>query len=321
MRWIALPLLIVAGSLAVAQDFGPIQTRNHRALSLSFLRFEPRSSLLGPGERRWEFSITSANDFRFLDTVGGIVEEDYEVQRLGVTFRQGLKNGLEWSIEVPYLSRGGGFQDPIIDWWHANILHWNDSLRDSTKFGRSTIQIPGASFDGSADGIGDISLILSKPLAKGVVGSLGLKIPTGNAGDLLGSGAADAGAYVQGRLPIGRKLAIHAQLGFVVQGDAKEIPDSRPWVHQEGLGLVWQPNSRDAWIAQWQGEASASETGVSGSDATHRLITFGYKRKLSNKQMLELFFSEDRDLFNGSFPEGANVGPDFTMGVRVGVRF
>jgi len=258
VRWIALPFLIVAGSLASAQDFGLVQTRNHRALSLAFLRFEPRPSLLGPGEQRWDFSITSANDFRFLDTTGGIVEEDYEVQRLVLAFRDGLRNGMEWSIEVPYLSRGGGFQDPIIDWWHANVLHWNDNLRDSTRFGRSISQIPGASFKGSADGLGDISLFLSKPLAKGLVGSVGFKIPTGNANNLLGSGAIDAGIYLQGRLPIARKLALHAQAGLVAQGDAKEIPDSRPLVHQEGIGLVWQPNSRDAWIAQWQGESSAS---------------------------------------------------------------
>lgn len=321
MRSLPLVVFALTASISTAQDLGPIATRNHRALSLPFLRFEPRPNLLGSGERLWEASWTSANDFRLLSQGSRSVTEDYEVQRLGITYRQGLNNGLEWSVELPWISRGGGFQDPIIDWWHANVLHWSDPQRDSTRFGRSLVQVPGSSFNGSADGIGDISIYLSKPLTKNVVGSVGLKLPTGNAQNLLGSGALDAGAYVQAQVPIARKLTLHTQLGLVAQGKATELDDSRALVHQEGFALVWQPNSRDAWIAQWQGEASATETGVAGSDATHRLITIGYKRKLSAKQQLDLFFSEDRDVFNGKFPEGANVGPDFTVGIRFGLKF
>lgn len=321
MRSLPLVVLALTASISTAQDLGPIATRNHRAISLPFLRFEPRPNLLGSGERLWEASWTSANDFRLLSQGSRSVTEDHEVQRLGITYRQGLKNGLEWSIELPWISRGGGFQDPIIDWWHANVLHWSDPQRDSTRFGRSVVQVPGSSFNGSTDGIGDISIYLAKPLTKGVVGSVGLKLPTGNAQNLLGSGAFDAGAYVQAQVQIARKLRLHAQLGLVAQGKATELDDSRALVHQEGFALVWQPNSRDAWIAQWQGEASATETGVPGSDATHRLITIGYKRKLSAKQQLDLFFSEDRDVFNGKFPEGANVGPDFTVGIRFGLKF
>jgi hypothetical protein len=232
-----------------------------------------------------------------------------------------LSCGWELAVEAPYVSRGGGFQDPIIDWWHANVLHWNDSLRDTTRFGRSVIHVPGSNFDGSADGLGDVSVFASRPLGKGFVGSVGLKLPTGNAGALLGSGGFDAGAYLQGRFPLGKGFALHAQAGLVWQGKASELSDARTLVHQEGLAIVWQRNTRDAWIAQWQGESSALQSDVPGSDATHRLLTFGYKRKLSNTQMLELFFSEDRDVFEGNFPEGANVGPDFTMGIRLGFRF
>jgi hypothetical protein len=99
------------------------------------------------------------------------------------------------------------------------------------------------------------------------------------------------------------------------------LQGARGIVHQEGLALTWQPNMRDVFVAQWQGEASALSTGVAGSDATHRLITFGYRRRLSASQSVEGVFSEDRDLFSGTFPEGANIGPDFTAGLRWTVRF
>ena len=103
---------------------------------------------------------------------------------------------------------------------------------------------------------------------------------------------------------------------MILQGAAPELEGERTLVHQEALALIYQPNSRDEWVLQWQGESSAVETGVSGSDATHRLVTFGYQRRLGTREFLQLYFSEDRDLFNGTWPEGANIGPDFTIGAR-----
>jgi len=231
-----------------------------------------------------------------------------------------MRNDYEWSVEVPILVRGGGVQDPLIDWWHANILHWSDGLRNSTPFGRSVVNVPGSSF-GSASGLGDISGFLAKNLGHGLTLTAGLKIPTGNADQLLGSGNVDAGLYAQKAWSLGRRVYLHTQLGVVAQGKAKDLDSARGLVHQEGLALVWQVNSRDAWVGQWQGESSAVVTGVPESDATHRLITIGYKRKLSHTQILDLYFSEDRDLFSGNFPEGANIGPDFTMGARLNIRF
>lgn len=313
----ALIFLPFLTSMVYAQDFGPVETRNHRAISLAFLRFEPRPNLLAPGDSRWSLSLTSANDFRLLNGVA----EDYEVQRLAILYRGALRNGLEWSAEVPYLSRGGGFQDPIIDWWHATVLKWSNPDRNNAPFGRSFVRIPGSQFNGSADGLGDVSGFLSKPLGKGLVGSIGVKLPTGDAGSLLGSGGFDAGIFVQGRIEIARRLFMHGQLGLIWQGKATEMEDSRPLVHQEGLALVWQKNSREAWVAQWQGEASALRSGVGESDRTHRLLTIGYKRKLSSSQMLDLFFSEDQDVFRGRVPEFVSTGPDFTMGIRFSTRF
>ncbi len=320
-RVLAVGFLIFAVAITFSQDLGPISTRNHRAISLPFLRFEPRSNLLSHGEREWNLSWTTANDFRMLAEGSRLTEEDYEIQRFALHYRERLRNDLEWSIEIPWLSRGAGFQDPIIDWWHANVLHWSDPLRNSRPFGKTYIRLPNESFEDSADGLGDISVVLSHALGKRWIGSVGLKLPTGNPSALLGSGAIDAGIYVQGRVPIYRKLTLHGQLGIIFQGEAKKLSNSRDLVHQEGLSLVWQQNSRDAWVAQWQGEASAIRSDVSGSDSTHRLLTFGYKRRLSTSQQLDVFFSEDRDVFSGNFPEGANIGPDFTMGIRLGFRF
>jgi hypothetical protein len=314
--------ILLAGATAGlnAQDFGPIATRNHRSLSLPFLRIAPRSGVLNLGESRLGFGWTVANEFRGLPEKGPYaVFEDQETSRFDLSFRRGLAGGREWSVEVPVIVRGGGFLDPVISWWHKNVLGWSDPGRAATPDGRCEVTVPGAHF-GSAWGLGDVSAAFSQRLSGNLVGTASLKLPTGNARQLLGSGAVDAGVALDWNTPLGSRWTLFAQGGLIVQGKATELPNSRDLVHQELVGFMYKPNSRDAWIAQWQGEASSTETGVPGSDATHRLLTFGYQRRLSSTHFLEMFFSEDRDVFNGRFPEGANLGPDFTAGLRLTVK-
>lgn len=320
MRTLLLASVLVTTAVSQAQDLGPIRTRNHRAPSLAFLRFDLSPNVLAFGKKSFEIGLVSTNDFRIADSGGHHIFEDQETERLSLLYREGLARGWEWSVEVPVLSRGGGFQDPIIDWWHANIIHRTIPGRDTTPFGGSQVNIDGQTF-GSSTGIGDISGFISKDLGRGLIASVALKAPTGNADRLLGSGNLDAGLNLQKRWQLARKISLYGQLGAVFQGKAKKLESARGIVHQEGVAIVWQPNSRDAWIAQWQGESSALQTGIPTSDATHRLLTFGYKRRLSASQTIDMYFSEDGDIFNRDLPELANIGPDFTMGIRLNLKF
>ncbi len=315
----SLALLCIA-CISPSQGVEPIQTRNHRAFSLAFLRVPARISVLPKGASEWSLGWTQANDLRRSEGKGGTIEEDYEVFRLAGVYRRGLGGGWEIAAEAPFLSRDGGFMDPIIEWWHENVLRWISGLRAATPHNVHLLRMPnGREFD-AASGLGDVSLFASKQLCGEWVGTIGLKLPTGDAGDLLGSGSVDFGATITGARRLGGRWHGAAQFGLVAQGKARKLGRTRSWADQELLMLAWAPNSRDVWIVQWQSEAAALRSRIPDSDAPHRLITFGYKRKLSARETLELFFSEDRDLFDGRFPEGANIGPDFTAGIRYEVR-
>jgi len=265
-----------------------------------------------PSKGEWSLDLTVANDLRRL----GILDEDAEVDRLSIGRSWGIGSDRRIWVEIPILSRGSGFLDEIIDWWHRNVLRWTDPARDFTPHRRSIIALGDEYSFGSGSGLGDITVGATKSFGDRVSASFALKVPTGNPSRLLGSGAFDAGVSIDYRAPISRRWSVHAQVGLVAQGTATRLPGTRGLVDQEALALVYSPNSRDTWIAQWQSERSPIVTGVPGADATHRLITIGYRRKLSDREYIELYFSEDRDLFNGAFPEGANVGPDFTGGIR-----
>lgn len=312
--------LLSLSSICQAQvNFGPIESRNLRALQLPFFRFEPRNRLTPAGEATWTAHLSIANDFRQLprDT-GNQLTEDLEMWRLGLRYRKGLNDGTEIDVEIPLLSRGTGILDPIIDGWHESVLKWVDSGRDRTAFGQSVVRYPGGQF-GVADGLGDVSATFSRKLSRRVDGSVAVKLPTGDAGQLLGSGSLDLGIALNYETALDRRWRLFAMGGVVAQGRGT-LEGTRGLAHQASLALVYQANSRDAWIAQWQSESAGIQTGLAGSDATHRILVFGYQRRMSARERLDLYFTEDRDVFEGSFPEGANVGPDFGIGIAWRVK-
>ncbi len=303
---------VLAAALTAWAQEGALRTRNHRPLQLIVYRFEPQADVLAKGRQSWSLSLTAANDFR---KIGG-VDEDAEVHRLLATMRQGMGSGWEWFAELPLMDRSGGFLDPIIDGWHQNVLRWSDPARNATAFGRSRVALTGAYDFGSASGIGDASVGASYAIRRNVVGRVALKLPTGNAAQLLGSGGWDLGIAIDGLWPINRRWDVHAMLAGLVQGRGKAVPGVRSRGDQQTVAFIYKPNSKDRWLAQWSSESAAVRTGVRDADGPHRIASFAYRRIGANGD-LELYFSEDKDLLGGIL----NIGPDFVIGARWTWRF
>lgn len=304
--------VVLAAPMCVVAD-EPIPTRNHRALSLAFLRFEPAPPVLAKGERRVAIGWTVANDLR--RAIG--LDEDYELQRLALRCRWGAGRREDLWVEAALIARGGGFLDSWIDAWHRSVLGWTDPVRDATPRGRSVVASTGRHAFGPASGLGDVTVGWTRAIGEGTRVSAAVKAPVGNPGQLLGSGAWDLGVSLDHRMPLGRGWGLALQAALIAQGKASRLAGAYGLADQELVALTWRPNSKDVWTVQWQSERAPVRTGVAAADATHRLVTFGYRRALGAGAELELYFSEDRDLMNGRSPEIANIGPDFTAGVRL----
>lgn len=323
MRTLGIALLVSLTAVGVADTahLSPLSTGNQRAIVLPFLRFEPRGTVLTQGDRAFSVHLSAANDLRQMSQGPDLyLSEDHETQRLGLAYQAGIGNGVDWSVRVPVLFRNGGFLDPLIEWWHENIIGVRN-FRSDVPYGRSEVIVPGSPRFGSAGGLGDISFSLSKQISPRLVGTVGLKLPTGDASKLLGSGAVDGGASLDYRLAWGPRTAVFAQAALVGQGKATQLESARGLVHQEALAVAYATNSRDSWVLQWQSEASPLTTGIAGSDSTHRILSLGFCRQLSDRQTLQLFFTEDGDWENYRVSEVANLGPDFTVGVSLTTRF
>jgi len=305
-------LLLAFPAFGLAQ--GPIETRNGRAASLAFLRLDPRGTLLGPGERSLGLSLMSANSLTFL----GAVREDQETERLALRARWGVARG-EWGVEVPLLARWGGFMDPFLAGFHRLVgIH---NFRGSVPFGRSEERLPGSGGFASEAGLGDVTGSYSRAVGRRTFVTFALKLPTGNAGGLLGSGAVDAGASLYSRWGLGHRFELFGQLGAVVQGDPTRLASARPFVHQESLSLQYRKDSRDYWVVQWQGEPSAMAVGVRKLDGPHRMLSLGFTRRLSGRESIQLFLSEDADFVNYRAPLLVNVAPDFSIGLNLTRRW
>lgn len=301
---------------------GPISTRNGRIVCLPFMRFVPRDDFLAKGESSLETTLQIINDVRRDPkdvNQSPVLFEDQETQRLSFLYSRGIGKGIEASVEIPFLARDGGFMDPMINWWHHTILPGQDRVRDHLPFGKCVVVIPGVGTFASANGIGDISLFLRKRLNSKLIFAVGAKAPTGNAVELLGSGAFDIGANLEYRTMLTHKIQFDATAGFVVQGKPTVLKHARGIVDQESIAFTYLRNSRDAWVVQWQAESSPVLT-VSSANGAHRMLTFGYERKLAHNERLDMYFSEDHDLVPGA-PLLVNIAPDFTIGLRLTKRF
>ncbi len=130
---------------------------------------------------------------------------DGETHRFTLVVRQGLANGYEWGVELPYLSHSGGFMDDFIEDWHRTFgLPQGNRLstpphRIDYRYIRNGAELVNVSR--STKGIGDIRLSaavqLSHNFGERIVALRGnLKLPTGESADLLGSGGTDLALWL-----------------------------------------------------------------------------------------------------------------------------
>ena len=236
---------------------------------------------------------------------------------MAVEYRHGLDGGWELFAEVPFLARGGGVLDPVIDWWHNTVLGDQNLARDGTARGRSVVSFPGGGPFGSAAGVGDIALGAAYAVSPSAMLRLAVKLPTGDPSGLLGSGAFDVGAAGDLRVPVGRRLTLDLNAGLTLQGRATRLADARRSVLSSSVALTWDWTSRDAWTVQWSAEQSPTRTGLAGLDGDHRVMSLGYQRRLDDTTVLQVYMSEGGDFRWARFPGGATVGPDITIGMRI----
>ena len=316
---------------AQSQWNGPLPAENARPLQSVFLHLRPDNpDVLAPKQSALGIQLDIANDLLIpKPDAGGVVEEDFETQRLLVFYRRGLGRRLEARLDTQIIARNGGILDGFIQGYH-DILGINGNGQDNPvgrgnrAKGRAVLAFQNANgtgiSGGRAFGLGDTTLSLSRQLAAGRFAAAArgaVKLPTGSGGKVLGSGGFDGGLGVDARFQFARNWALFGNAGAYLYGGA-DVPDAKKHGLSGGLGLERRVGKGQSVVAQINADSRVVSTGNSFADRAPVVASVGYKRQWQSGA-LWAFFSENGDYTNYNAPFFGNIAPDLTF--RVGYEF
>lgn len=253
LRRIASIIVLITPSMAPAGVFDPLPTHNQSPFALIYglPALEP-PRLLGRGRLQARIGVEAASHFLSRRNGAEALFLDGETHRAAVTIKYGTDMA-EWGIEVPYLTHSAGFLDGFIERWHDFFGLPQGGRDQAPRHQLSYIyQRDGTerlSVTRATSGIGDVRLLAGWPLASGrgtdIALRASLKLPTGNAAELHGSGATDVALWLTAGCAAVRcpgAWGWNASGGVLALGRGEVLPDlQRRFGVFGGIGAGWRP--------------------------------------------------------------------------------
>jgi len=226
--WIALILFsIVPGAQAAGETF---ELRNTSPLAQIF----GIPAMRGARAEGWRlrFNVDAANSFTGGFSTSEFVFLDGETSTFSYTVKRGFLDRWEGGLEIPWVVHSGGRFDGLIDEFH-DLFGLPDGGRPFTERGATDyfVQADGLlelGIDSKTSDLGDVrgwvGYEIYEAPNRSLVSRLHLKLPTGRARNLSGSGAVDVALgldYVDQVLLsiVGVQLSLGAGVTFIGKGD------------------------------------------------------------------------------------------------------
>jgi hypothetical protein len=182
---------------------------------------------------------------------------DGESYYLTLAARYGISDKLALGVDIPFVGHAGGFLDAPIENWH-DLWGMSNSKRDGPRneleFRYDNPQAGSYALASGAFGLGDIRLNAAMPLYKSAEYGreagirLGLKLPTGDANELRGSGAMDysVSLYAADSGVFGtQNVNVSAVAGVLILGAGDVLPEiQQDTVAFGGIAAAWHATDR-----------------------------------------------------------------------------
>lgn len=304
--------LMVCGTVSHAAPLAivPFNAINQSPLVQIFgLPAPGNAAVLDKGRQEFLVSQDIANSLAIDSSSREMIILDGEGYRTLLAIRYGIGNGCELGVELPFVGYGGGVFDGFIEGWHRAFGLPNGDRssipRDRLLFrydrdGSRRLQV-----DDSGFGLGDIRLTGALQLFKGeaqhsraLALRTSLKIPTGDSGQLRGSGSADFALWLSASddygVPLGH-VSLFGSAGGMVMSRGDVLSDQqRPVTGFGSLGIGWAPADWIAFIIQFSGNTPLYQgsTLTELSSASMQLHSGGTLR-ISEATYLDIAVSED----------------------------
>lgn len=174
---------------------------------------------------------------------------DAEVREARVTIGRAWSSGFAAQLELPYRYTGGGVLDEAIDGWH-DLFNLPEGERAAMPTDRVRIYYEragaalldiGSSSSGLADASLDFGYSLHSTTATALAAWLSIKLPTGDADRLTGSGATDVSLALAGEHRLGESWSVFGQAAVTWLGEGDRLPRQQSDVAWSGLaGIGWR---------------------------------------------------------------------------------
>lgn len=314
MRRLALLALLVS-PLVLADDPPPVEMG---ALARGFaLPALGRPDVLPGGGLQQRFYVNDTNEYAARDNANESIVIDGEATQLSYDVHYGITDRWEAGLFVPVLSQGGGILDSIIQGWHRTWGLPNGGREDAPKnrylyqYTRNNQLLLNVS-QGSVT-FGDLRLSTGYLLADHLAARAMLKLPTGDASHLSGSGAAGGALWLDGGLPLGgffNWLTLYGSLGYSYNGKGDILPQLQKTgmpFGAAGLGLRFT-RRWDAKVQVYFHAAPYKGSELAALDHIAAPLTVSTSYRVARNTAISLGFQEKANLF---------ASPDF--GVFLGL--
>jgi len=305
------PILFAGATLAAAVFAEPLAAQHAEPLHIRNLN--PVVAIFGlpawdvPAQGTTVSSTFEvANHFRFSLRGGDLLVLDGETLRTTVGIAHGFAGGWSIGAELPYYRIGGGVLDDVIDGWHS-AFSLPDGGRDNRAEGELLFELGDRNgqflgFTSPQSGVGDVQLKTARRFGRdgGFVVQGTLKLATGEADSLLGSGATDFGLTLLRSRPLlerERPAGYYWGVGVLLLGEPDRV---RYPVEDVGytavVGGSWQPWPKFGLKAQLDLHTALFDTPLEelGEDAIQ--ATIGAWRPAGRHGIVELALVEDLEV-------------------------
>ncbi|MEM7081003.1 MAG: DUF3187 family protein [Pseudomonadota bacterium] len=272
--------------------------------------------LAATGQTQFYAAYNVASHFEIDDDGAESVIIDGETERLDLIWRRGFGDHWEAGVNLPLMRHSGGYLDNLIidwhDWFNLPQNGRDRAARDRLVF---LYDAPGERIllSDDASGIGDVQAFVGRSFgvserSRSAVRAH-VKLPTGEADDLLGSGGTDVSLTLHHERALGQRLLWGISGGVTFTGSADVLDDlRRPAVGHLNTHLAYQLTSRVSLKLQWDVHSAVYEdSDLLQLNEIAYVMGFGGAIKLTDKAVLEIIVTE-----NYPHPE---ITPDVAFGL------
>jgi hypothetical protein len=227
---------------------------------------------------------------------------DAEIREVRATLGRSWPNGFAAQLEIPYRYTGGGVLDSAIDGWHdafglpegERAAMPQDRIRIAYARGSNVL----LDMQSSTEGLGDIALDVGRSLYSTQSGAaavwLSIKLPTGDADRLTGSGAMDVSLAIAAEHRLGESGAVFGQAGVTYLGEGERLAEQQQDVVWSGLaGIGWRVWRGLELKAQVDAHTAVFDEAYVDFLGDAIVLTFGGDYRFASGWELDVAVSED----------------------------